>query len=111
MKGIFEPRDIKISIREDRSLPSGVAATCAGNVWLGRVGLIRMEDEGQAISPRIDIAKACGVSTGEPQREKKSQVWLSPGDRNNLIGNETSGKELEAILTPLPKIVPETSGR
>ena len=112
MKGIFEPRDIKISIREDRSLPSGVAATCAGNVWLGRVGLIRMEDEGQAISPRIDIAKACGVSTGEPQREKKSQVWLSPGDRNNLIGNETSGKELEAILTPLPKtLVPETSGR
>jgi hypothetical protein len=30
MKGIFEPRDIRISIREDKSLASGVAATCAG---------------------------------------------------------------------------------
>jgi hypothetical protein len=114
MKGIFEPRDIKVSIREDKSLPSGVAATCAGNVWLGRVGLIRMEDEGQAISPHIEIAKACGPSAGEPQAEKRSQVWLSPSDRNNLIANETTGagKEFYAILTPLPKsLVPETSER
>jgi hypothetical protein len=114
MKGVFEPRDIRVSIREDRTLPPGVAATCAGNVWLDRVGLIRMEDEGQAISPRIDVAKACGPSAGESQPEKKSQVWLSPSDRSNLIGNETSGagKEIYAILTPLPKtLVPEASQR
>jgi hypothetical protein len=114
MKGVFEPRDIRVSIREDRTLPPGVAATCAGNVWLDRVGLIRMEDEGQAISPRIDVAKACGPSAGESQPERKSQVWLSPSDRNNLIGNETSGagKEIYAILTPLPKtLVPEASPR
>jgi hypothetical protein len=64
MKGIFEPRDIRISVREDKSLPSGVAATCTGNLWLGRVGLIRTDDEGQAISPRIEVAKACGSSAG-----------------------------------------------
>jgi hypothetical protein len=112
MKGIFEPRDIRISVREDKTLPSGVAATCAGNIWLGRVSLIRMDDEGQAISSRIEVAKACGPSAGESQA--KSRIWLSPTDMDNLIGNETSGtgKELHAVLTPLPKsLVPESPGQ
>jgi hypothetical protein len=109
MKGMFEPRDIRISVREDKGLPSGVAATCAGNIWLGKVSLIRMDDEGQAISSRIEVAKACGTS---PQA--KSRIWLSPSDMDNLFGNETSGtgKELHAILTPLPKtLVPESPGQ
>jgi hypothetical protein len=94
MKGIFEPRDIKISIREDKSLASGVAATCTGNIWLGRVGLIKMDDKGTVIGPRIEVPRACGTP----------RVWLSPTDMNNLVGNETfaSGQELHAILTPLP---------
>jgi hypothetical protein len=94
MKGIFEPRDFKISIREDKSLASGVAATCAGNIWLGRVGLIKLDDKGSVIGPRIQVPRACGIP----------RVWLSPTDMNNLIGNETfgSGQDLHAILTPLP---------
>jgi hypothetical protein len=61
MKGIFEPRDIKISIQEDKSLSSGVAATCTGNIWLGRVGLIKMDDKGPVIGPRVEVPRACGT--------------------------------------------------
>lgn len=104
MKGIFEPRDIKIVIGEDKSLASGVAATCAGNIWLGRVGLIRMNDQGTVIGPRIEVPKPCGTH----------RVWLSSTDMNNLIGNETIGssQELHAILTPLPaNLSPDVSGQ
>jgi hypothetical protein len=114
MKGIFEPRDIKISIWEDKSLASGVAATCTGTIWLGRVGLIRIEDEGHWIGPRIEVPRACGTSADEPHENNKTRVWLSPTDMNNLIGNETfgSGQELRAILTPLPRnLSPEISGQ
>jgi hypothetical protein len=92
MKGIFEPRDIKISIQEDKSLASGVAATCTGNIWLGRVGLIKMDD--RVIGPRIEVRKACGTPS----------VWLSPTDMNHLVGNKAFGGDLKlhAILTPLP---------
>jgi len=104
MKGIFEPRDIKIFIGEDKSLASGVAATCTGNIWLGRVGLIKMNDNGPVIGLRIAVPKPCGTH----------RVWLSPTDMNNLIGNETigSGQELHAILTPLPaNLGPDVSGQ
>jgi hypothetical protein len=104
MKGIFEPRDIRILIGEDKSLASGVAATCTGNIWLGRVGLIRMNDNGPVIGLRIGVPKPCGTH----------RVWLSPTDMNNLIGNETigSGQELHAILTPLPaNLSPDLSGQ
>jgi hypothetical protein len=112
MKGIFEARDIRTSVREDKSLPSGVAATCAGNIWLDKVSLIRMDDDEQGISARIKVAKPCGTLAGEPQ--DKPRIWLSPSDMDNLIGNETSGtdKELHAILTPLPQsLVPEILGQ
>jgi hypothetical protein len=108
MKGIFEPRNIKISIREDTSLPSGVAATCTGNIWLNRVGLINLvqprNDKGHMIGPRIEVPKACVTSL----------VWLSPTDMSNLVGDETvgSGQELQAILTPLPtNLIPDIQGR
>lgn len=104
MKGIFEPRDIEISIEEDKSLAAGVAASCAGNIWLGRVGLIRMNDKGAVIGPRIGVPKPCGAR----------RVWLSPTDMNNLIGEETigSGRELRAILTPLPaNLSPDVAGK
>lgn len=129
-KGIFELRNIRVSVQEDPSLPSGVAATCVGNIWLGKVGLISIDDEGgPAIGPRIEVAKACGASGGEPPAEKKLRVWLSPTDMDHLIGNQTSGigrkettgtganetsmiaKELHAILTPLPKNLEPETGR
>ena len=129
LEGIFEPRDIRISVREDESLPSGVAATCVGSILLGKVGLIRIDDEGgAAIGPRIERAKVCRASAEEAQ-ERKPRVWLSPSDLSNLVGNriariggnETSGvggnessvalQELHAILTPLPRnLVPESPG-
>lgn len=104
MKGIFEPRDIAISIEEDKSLTAGVAASCAGNVWLGRVGLIRMSDKGAVISPRIEMPRPCGGR----------RVWLSPTDMNNLTGEDAirSGQKLEAILTPLPaNLSPDVPGK
>ena len=129
LEGIFAPRDIRISVREDETLPSGIAATCVGSIWLGKVGLIRIDDEGgAAIGPRIERAKVCRASAQETQ-ERKPQVWLSPSDMSNLFGNqivriggnETSGvggskssvapKEPHAILTPLPRnLVPESPG-
>jgi hypothetical protein len=104
MKGIFEPRDIKISILEDKRLASGFAATCTGNIWLGRIGLIRMDDKRPAIGLRIEVPRACGTS----------RVWLSPTDMNSLIGDEAfeSGQELHAILTPLPaNLSPDVRGQ
>jgi hypothetical protein len=99
-KGIFELRNIRVSGQEDPSLPSGVAATCVGNIWLGKVA------------------------------QKRSCVsGLSPTDMDHLIGNQTSGigrkettgtganetsmiaKELHAILTPLPKNLEPETGR
>ncbi|MGB8528153.1 MAG: hypothetical protein WCD75_15170 [Rhodoplanes sp.] len=129
LEGIFEPRDIRISVREDESLPSGVAATCLGSILLGKVGLIRIDDErGAAIGPRVERAKVCRA-TAEEAQERKPRVWLSPSDMSNLVGNriarigrnETSGvggnessatlQELHAILTPLPRnLVPESPG-
>jgi hypothetical protein len=79
-----------------------------------RVGLIRIEDEGHWIGPRIEVPRACGTSADEPHENNKTRVWLSPTDMNNLIGNETfgSGQELHAILTPLPRnLSPEISGQ
>jgi len=114
MKGIFEPRDIKVSIREDASLASGVAATCAGNIWFGRVGLIRMDEEGRVIGPRIEVSRPCASTANDPHADKKARVWLSTSDMHQLIGNETSGSggEVHAILTPLPKnLAPEGSGQ
>jgi hypothetical protein len=104
MKGIFEAREIKISILEDKSLSSGVAATCMGNIWLNHNGLITMEGNGPGISVHIGMPKACAIP----------RVWLSPTDMKNLIGDETSGhgRELEAILTPLPRnLSPDISGQ
>jgi hypothetical protein len=114
MKGIFEPRDIKVSIREDASLVSGVAATCAGNIWFGRVGLIRMGEEARVIGPRIEVSRPCGSADNDPHADRKARVWLSTSDMHQLIGNETSGSggEVHAILTPLPKnLAPEGSGQ
>jgi hypothetical protein len=93
-KGVFELRDVRISVLEDKSLSSGVAATCTGKVWLGHNGLIRMDDKGPGIGVRIGMPRPCAIP----------RVWLSPSDMNNLIGEETlgSGQELQAILTPLP---------
>jgi hypothetical protein len=96
MKGIFEARAIEISIREDKTLASGIAATCTGNIWFGRPGFIKIEIDHKEhmISPRIEVRRACATP----------RVWLSPTDMNKLIGDETfeSGQELHAILTPLP---------
>jgi len=106
MKGIFEPRDIAISIREDKTLRKGVAATCAGSILLGKVGQIRTSEDGRLISPRVDVPRACGSATSEAAPvERKERVWLSTTDMNDLIANATSGasKELPATLTPLPK--------
>jgi hypothetical protein len=104
MKGIFEPREIRISILEDKSLASGVAATCTGNIWLGLVGLIKIDDNGPMIDPSIKVRRACGTP----------HVWLSPTDMNNLVGDKTyrSGQELHAILTPLPaNLSPDVRGQ
>jgi hypothetical protein len=104
MKGIFELRDIAISIEEDKNLATGMAASCAGNIWLGRNGIIKMNDSGAAIGLRIGVLKPCNTS----------RVWLSPTDMTNLIGEQTIGRgqQLQAILTPLPvNLSPEVPGK
>jgi hypothetical protein len=119
-KGIFQLRDIQVSLREDASLPSGVGATCPDDILFKKSGAIRIDREGGGmISLRIDQARFCGASAGETQN-RKARIWLSPRDMNRLFGNqiasfsgnETSGiggtespvapKEFNAILTPLP---------
>jgi len=104
MKGIFELRDIAISIEEDKNLATGMAASCAGNIWLGRNGIIKMNDSGAAIGLLIGVPKPCAAR----------RVWLSPTDMNNLIGEQTigSGQQLQAILTPLPaNLSPDVPGK
>jgi hypothetical protein len=106
MKGIFALRDVKIAVREDRNLKSGVAATCAGSILLGRVGLIRMGDDERLVGVHIDDQKPCGpTSPVDLLAEKQAQIWISEGDMTNLTGSAPSanGRDIPAILTPLPK--------
>jgi hypothetical protein len=114
MKGIFAPRDVKISVKEDKSLRNGVAATCAGSMLLGRVGLLRLGDEQRLVGLRIDEAKPCGPpSAMDLLAEKKAQVWISPHDMKNLVGDAVlaNDKDIAALLTPLPKnLSPENPG-
>ncbi len=104
MKGIFELRDFPISIEEDKNLATGTAASCAGNIWLNRNGMIKMNDSGVAIGLRVGLARPCTAR----------RVWLSPTDMTNLIGEQSigSGQQLQAILTPLPaNLSPDVPGK
>ncbi|MEZ5785149.1 MAG: hypothetical protein R3D62_01385 [Xanthobacteraceae bacterium] len=124
-KGIFQLRAIKVSLREDARLDSGVAAACAGSVWLDKIGLISIEDGGPTIGTRIDVPMPCGASVDDPQAGKEFRIWLASEDMATLLGprtawggGETTGaggpatsrtaKELGGFLVPLPKdLVPQ----
>ena len=115
MKGAFALRDIQITIREDKSLRSRVAATCAGSILLGRVGVLRTDEEKQPIEIRVDEARPCVPTSPEGLLAgKKALVWISPSDMKDLIGGavSTNEKSLHATLMPLPKYLsPEKSER
>jgi hypothetical protein len=112
MKGIFAPRDIKVSIREDRNLKTRVAATCHGSILLGRVSLLRIDEAGRMVEVRVTEAKPCGPTSPEGLlADQRTTVWISPADMHDLTGNglARSEQDLHAILTPLPKdLSPET---
>jgi hypothetical protein len=106
MNGVFALRDVQISIREDKGLKNRVAATCHGSILLGRVGVLRTDEEKQPIEIRVDEGRPCAPTS--PQgliAGKRTPVWISPSDLNDLIGGtaSTSDKELHATLMPLPK--------
>jgi hypothetical protein len=77
-KGIFQLRDIQVSLREDASLPSGVGATCPDDILFKKSGAIRIDREGGGmISLRIDQARFCGASAGETQNRKARNLVVA----------------------------------
>jgi hypothetical protein len=106
MNGVFALRDIQISLREDKSLKNRVAATCHGSILLGRVGVLRTDEEKQPIEIRVDEGRPCAATSPEGLiAGKRTPVWISPSDLSDLIGGaaSTGDKELHATLMPLPK--------
>jgi hypothetical protein len=70
------------------------------------VGVLRTDEEKQPIEIRVDEGRPCAPTS--PQgliAGKRTPVWISPSDLNDLIGGtaSTSDKELHATLMPLPK--------
>jgi hypothetical protein len=106
MNGVFALRDIQISLHEDKSLKHRVAATCHGSILLGRVGVLRTDEEKQPIEVRVDEGRPCAPTSPEGLiAGKRTPVWVSPSDLNDLIGAaaSTGDRELHATLMPLPK--------
>jgi hypothetical protein len=106
MNGVFALRDVKVSIREDKSLKSRVAATCNGSILLGRVGVLRTDEEKQPIEVRVDEARPCAPTSPQGLLAGKSTLlYISPSDMNDLIGSglSTNDDELHATLMPLPR--------
>ena len=106
MNGVFALRDIQVSLREDKSLKHRVAATCHGSILLGRVGVLRADEEKQPIEIRVEEGRPCAPTSPEGLiAGKGTPVWISPSDLNDLIGGAapTADKELHATLMPLPK--------
>src|SRR5262245_54440800 len=59
MNGVFALRDIQISLREDKTLKTRVAATCHGSILLGRVGVLRTDEDKQPIEIHVDEGRPC----------------------------------------------------
>jgi hypothetical protein len=106
MNGVFSLRDIQVSLREDKSLKHRVAATCHGSILLGRIGVLRTDEEKQPIEIHVDEGRPCAPTSPEGLiAGKGTPVWISPSDLNDLIGSaaSTGDRELHATLMPLPK--------
>jgi hypothetical protein len=113
LQGIFALREINVSIREDKALRNGSAATCSGSMLLDKAGFARTP-EGHMVGVRVDVARACGpTSPAGLLTGKRTKVWMSPVDVANLTGQASSATEngIDATLILLPKtLVAEPSG-
>jgi hypothetical protein len=113
LQGIFALREINVSIREDKALRNGSAATCSGSMLLDKAGFARTP-EGHLVGVRVDVARACGpTSPAGLLAGKPTKVWMSPVDITNLTGQAISAteKDIDATLILLPKtLMAEPSG-
>jgi hypothetical protein len=103
-KGIFFPRSINVSILEDSTLKKGTAATCAGSVLLSKAA--QLSARNGFLDIQLDEAKPCEPTSPESLLAGNvATIWISPADRNELVGEEVSpnDRRLEGILSPLPK--------
>jgi hypothetical protein len=114
LQGIFALREINVSIREDKALRNGRAATCSGSMLLDKAGLARTA-EGLMVGVRVDVARVCGpTSPAGLLAGKPTKIWMSPEDVANLTGQAISAteKDIDATLILLPKtLMAEPSGQ
>lgn len=105
LKGMFSLRRINVTIKEDESLPAGIAGTCVGSILLDHAGLI-IVDHGPAIQTRLERGEPCTAASSERLLSgERITVSISSGDMRKLTEGTTipDGGTLGASLIPLPR--------